>query len=40
MDEQKENSIVKEIGVVFTIGFSLGLFILVMGLAIVEFLKG
>ncbi len=40
MDEQKEYSIVKEIGIVFTVGFSVGLSILVMGLAIVEFLKG
>ncbi len=40
MDEQKEFSVVKEIGFVFTIGFSVGLFILVIGLLIVEFLKG
>ncbi len=40
MDEQKEFSVVKEIGIVFTIGFSAGLFILVIGLLIVEFLKG
>ncbi len=40
MDEQKEFSVVKEIGIVFTIGFSVGLFILVIGLLIVEFLKG
>ncbi len=40
MDEQKEFSVVKEIGIVFTIGFSVGLFILIIGLLIVEFLKG
>jgi hypothetical protein len=40
MDEQKEYSVVKEIGIVFFIGFSLGLFLLVAALLIVEFLKG
>ncbi len=40
MDEQKEYSIGKEFGIVFTVGFSLGLILLVIGLLIVEFLKG
>ena len=40
MDEQKEYRVAKEVGIVFTIGFSLGLFILIIGLLIVEFLKG
>jgi uncharacterized membrane protein YciS (DUF1049 family) len=40
MDEQKEFSVAKEVGIVFTIGFSVGLFILIIGLLVVEFLKG
>lgn len=40
MDEQKEYSVAKEVGIIFTVGFSLGLFILIIGLLIVEFLKG
>ncbi len=40
MDEQKEYSVSKEIGIVFTVGFSVGLILLVVGLLIVEFLKG
>lgn len=39
MNEQKEYSVFKEIGIVFSIGFSLGLFILVISIVIVEFLK-
>jgi hypothetical protein len=39
MDEKKEYSIAKEVGIVFTIGISLGLFILIVGLLIVEFMK-
>jgi hypothetical protein len=40
MNEQKEYSVFKEIGIVFSIGFSLGLFVLVISIVIVEFLKG
>lgn len=40
MDEQKEYSVAKEVGIIFTVGFSLGLSILIIGLLIVEFLKG
>lgn len=40
MDEQKEYSVAKEVGIVCSIGLSLGLFILIIGLLIVEFLKG
>jgi hypothetical protein len=40
MEEQKEYSVVREIGIVFSIGFTLGMFVLVISLAIVEFLKG
>lgn len=40
MDEQgKEYSVAKEIGIVFGIGISIGLIILVVGIALVEFLK-
>jgi uncharacterized membrane protein YciS (DUF1049 family) len=40
MAEQKEYSVGKELGIVFSIGFSIGLFILVVSILIVEFLKG
>ena len=40
MEEQKEYRVVREIGIVFSIGFTLGMFVLVISLAIVEFLKG
>ena len=40
MDEKKEYSVAKEITIVSSIGFSLGLFIIVIGLLIVEFIKG
>ena len=40
IDEQKEYSVGKEIGIVLTAGFSLGLTLLVISILIVEFLKG
>jgi hypothetical protein len=40
MEEQKEYSVVREIGIVFSIGFSLGMSLLIIGLLIIEFLKG
>ncbi len=40
MEEQKAYNVVREIGIVFSIGFTLGMFVLVISLAIVEFLKG
>jgi hypothetical protein len=40
MEEQKEYSVVREIGIVFSIGFSLGMSLLIVGLLIIEFLKG
>ncbi len=40
MDEQNEYSVPKEITIVSSIGLSLGVIILVIGLLIVEFLKG
>ena len=41
MDEQKkEYNVAREIMIVFTIGVSLGLFLLVASLLIVEFFKG
>jgi len=40
MDVEKEYSVPKELVIVFTVGFSLGVFLLVVGLLIVEFLKG
>jgi uncharacterized membrane protein YciS (DUF1049 family) len=40
MEDQKEYRVVREIGIVFSIGFTLGMFVLVISLAIVEFLKG
>jgi hypothetical protein len=40
MDEQNEYSVAKEITIVSSIGLSLGVFILVIGLLIVEYLKG
>lgn len=40
MDVKKEYSISKEIAIVFTVGGSLGLFLVVVSLLIVEHLKG
>ncbi len=40
MEEQKDYSVAREIGIVFSIGVSLGLTLLVIGILIVEFLKG
>jgi uncharacterized membrane protein YiaA len=40
MDEQNEYSVAKEITIVSSIGFFLGVLILVVGLLIVEYLKG
>ncbi len=40
MDKQKEYSVVREICIVFSIGFSLGMSLLIIGLLIIEFLKG
>jgi hypothetical protein len=40
MDKQKEYSVAKEIAIVSSVGFFLGVFILIIGLLIVEFLKG
>ncbi len=40
MEEQKDYSVVREIGIVFSNGVPLGIALLVIGLLIIEFLKG
>ncbi len=40
MEERKEYRVVREIGIVFSIGFSLGMSLLIIGLLIIESLKG
>jgi hypothetical protein len=40
MEEQKDYSVVREMAIVFSIGFSLGMSLLIIGLLIIEFLKG
>lgn len=39
-EQEKEYNLAKEIGIVFGLGISLGLTILIVGVAFVEFFKG
>lgn len=39
MDEDKEYSVIKEMKVVFAVGFVIGLIILVVSVGLIEFLK-